>query len=144
VKTIAIERELPVRTYDIDFAGVVSNIVYIRWLEDLRLAALEECYPLEKFLADDLYLTLIETRIKYKRPIRLLDKPIAHMRIDTVTKTRITFDGEISVSGRPVAESEQIACVVDASSGRPKPLPAELCRYFHDTPDFPEFPENRN
>jgi acyl-CoA thioester hydrolase len=23
-------------TYEIDFAGVVSNIVYVRWLEDLR------------------------------------------------------------------------------------------------------------
>jgi len=25
-----------VMTYDIDFAGVVSNITYTRWLEDLR------------------------------------------------------------------------------------------------------------
>ncbi len=38
----AIERDLPIRTYDIDFAGIVSNIVYVRWLEDLRLAMMEE------------------------------------------------------------------------------------------------------
>ena len=31
------EQPLPIRTYDIDFAGIVSNIVFIRWLEDLRL-----------------------------------------------------------------------------------------------------------
>ena len=35
------EQPLPIRTYDIDFAGIVSNIVFIRWLEDLRLALLE-------------------------------------------------------------------------------------------------------
>ena len=28
------EQPLPIRTYDIDFAGIVSNIVFIRWLED--------------------------------------------------------------------------------------------------------------
>ncbi|MBT4500790.1 MAG: hypothetical protein HOC74_23880 [Gemmatimonadetes bacterium] len=59
MRTLEIEIELLVRTYDIDFAGVVSNIVYLRWLEDLRLAALEACYPLERFLADSLYLTLV-------------------------------------------------------------------------------------
>lgn len=144
MKTIAIERELPVRTYDIDFAGVVSNIVYLRWLEDLRLAALEECYPLERFLANGLYLTLVETRIKYKRPIRLLDKPIARMCIGPVSKARITFNGAIRVGSKLVTESEQIACTVDASSGRPKPLPAELVRYFHDAPDPLWPPENCN
>jgi acyl-CoA thioester hydrolase len=41
-----VERALPIRTYDIDFAGIVSNIVYVRWLEDLRLAMMEEAYPI--------------------------------------------------------------------------------------------------
>ena len=135
MRTLEIEIELLVRTYDIDFAGVVSNIVYLRWLEDLRLAALEACYPLERFLADSLYLTLVETRIKYKRPIRLLDKPIARMRIGAVSKVRITFNGEIHVGDKLVTESEQVACLVDASNGHPKPLPADLFRYFHDTPN---------
>jgi acyl-CoA thioester hydrolase len=137
MKTVEIERELPVRTYDIDFAGVVSNIVYLRWLEDLRLAVLEECYPLERFLADSLHLTLAETRIKYKRPILLLDKPIAHMRIGPVSKARITFNGEIHVGDKLVTESQQIACVVEASSGRPRSLPTELFRYFHAPSDSP-------
>lgn len=41
-----VELALPVRTYDIDFAGVVSNIVYVRWLEDLRLAIVDAYFPL--------------------------------------------------------------------------------------------------
>ncbi len=35
-RVMEVNLSFPVRTYDIDFAGVVSNIVYIRWLEDLR------------------------------------------------------------------------------------------------------------
>ena len=33
-KPLYVEKEFEVRTYDIDFASVVGNIVYIRWLED--------------------------------------------------------------------------------------------------------------
>ena len=29
------EREIEVNNYDIDAMGIVSNIVYIRWFEDL-------------------------------------------------------------------------------------------------------------
>ena len=34
-----VEMPLKVQGYDIDVAGIVSNIVYVRWLEDLRLPA---------------------------------------------------------------------------------------------------------
>ena len=47
------EQPLPIRTYDIDFAGIVSNIVFIRWLEDLRLGLLDQAYPLIRALAED-------------------------------------------------------------------------------------------
>ena len=33
------EQPLPIRTYDIDFAGIVSNIVFIRWLETCASAS---------------------------------------------------------------------------------------------------------
>ena len=41
LKPLEISLDLPIKTYDIDFAGIVSNIVYIRWLEDLRLKMFE-------------------------------------------------------------------------------------------------------
>ena len=47
------EQPLPIRTYDIDFAGIVSNIVFVRWLEDLRLGLLDQAYPLVEALAED-------------------------------------------------------------------------------------------
>ena len=50
LKPLEVELYLPVRTYDIDFAGIVNNIVYVRWLEDLRLEMLSRFLPLEELL----------------------------------------------------------------------------------------------
>jgi acyl-CoA thioester hydrolase len=36
-RCLEIEMPIRVRTYDIDSAGHVSNIVYLRWMEDMRL-----------------------------------------------------------------------------------------------------------
>jgi len=46
-----VEIAFTVHTYDIDFANIVSNIVYIRWLEGLRLAMLDRYLPLQTQLA---------------------------------------------------------------------------------------------
>jgi len=40
-RAFEISTPIAIRTYDIDFAGIVSNIVYLRWLEDMRLLWLE-------------------------------------------------------------------------------------------------------
>ena len=65
------EQPLPIRTYDIDFAGIVSNIVFIRWLEDLRLALLDQAYPLIRALAEDVAPILRATRLSYRRPVTI-------------------------------------------------------------------------
>ena len=38
---LEVQRPLRVKPYDIDVVGVVSNIVYVRWMEDLRMAMLD-------------------------------------------------------------------------------------------------------
>jgi acyl-CoA thioester hydrolase len=45
---LLITKDLDVTSYDIDFASIVSNISYIRWLEDLRLAWLKKYFSLTK------------------------------------------------------------------------------------------------
>ena len=60
------EEALRIRTYDIDFAGIVGNIVFIRWLEDLRLGLMAQAYPLIQALAEDVAPILLATRIAYR------------------------------------------------------------------------------
>ncbi len=45
---IEVRHLFPVATYDIDFAGVLNNGVYIRWLEDLRLLFADRVLPLSE------------------------------------------------------------------------------------------------
>src|SRR4028119_726672 len=72
-RPLEIELSFPVKTYDIDFAGIVSNIVYIRWLEDLRLEILDAYLPLQKMLEDGIAPILLQTQIEYKQPITIFD-----------------------------------------------------------------------
>ena len=120
--------ELPfkVQTYDIDFAGIVSNIVYIRWLEDLRLRMLESFFPLERAMGSGISPVLLHAHIEYKHAIRMFDKPIGRMWMSATGRVRGTLAAEFLVSGRVAAAGEQGYCFVDSTSLRPVPLPEEL------------------
>jgi acyl-CoA thioester hydrolase len=47
-KPMLVELEIKIKAYDIDVMGIVSNIVYVRWFEDLRTLFLIHFYPLRK------------------------------------------------------------------------------------------------
>lgn len=125
-RSMEVNLEFPVRTYDIDYAGVVSNIVYIRWLEDLRLTILETYYPLEKLLEAGLAPTLVETRIRYHRPVTIQDRPAARMWVTRLSRLKFEFYAEFKVGGEVVTTAEQVGCLIDLSSGRPARMPDEF------------------
>src|SRR5271154_6150459 len=101
--------ELPLRvqTYDIDFAGIVSNIVFIRWLEDLRLGLMDEAYPLVQALAEDVAPILVATRIAYRRPVMIADKLVRRMRIASLGRVRWRLAAEFAVGDVICADAEQ-------------------------------------
>ncbi|HET54449.1 MAG TPA: hypothetical protein ENN33_04455 [Ignavibacteria bacterium] len=65
-----IEYELEVKTYDIDAAGHVNNIVYIRWLEDLRNMLFKKMFDFNNVLSKEYYPVVVSTNIKYKKTIK--------------------------------------------------------------------------
>lgn len=117
---------LQVKTYDIDFAGIVSNIVYIRWLEDLRLQLLAEHLPLERQMAHGYGPILGSTHIEYKRPIRLFDRPLGRMWVEKFGRTSWEVKAEILLDGEPAAAATQRGVFVDYATLRPVPVPEEL------------------
>jgi acyl-CoA thioester hydrolase len=124
--------QFPVRTYDIDFAGVVSNIVYIRWLEDLRLTILEKHYPLERFLEVGIAPALIETHIRYLRPVTIYDKPVGRIWVSMVRRMKFGFHAEISVGDEIAAAADQVGCVVGISDLKPVTIPDEFVNRYRD------------
>ena len=92
------ESVLKVNTYDIDIAGHVNNIVYIRWIEDLRAELFSQIYPLEKLLEINYYPVVISTELKYKGQIKLFDKPIRRIFLESYSHGVIMLKIEICLN----------------------------------------------
>jgi acyl-CoA thioester hydrolase len=122
------ELPLPIRTYDIDFAGIVSNIVFIRWLEDLRLGLMDEAYPLVRALAEDVAPILVSTRIAYRRPVTIADKLLGRMRVASLARVRWRLAAEFTVGGVICAEAEQEGLFMRLSTRRPIAIPEPIRR----------------
>ena len=90
---------ITVMTYDIDYAQIVHNAVYIRWLEDLRTALIGDVYPIEDMLADGISPILTKTEIEYRLPVRFGDDVIGLMWATDLGRTRWTVEAEIRVGG---------------------------------------------
>ncbi len=120
------EVALPIRTYDIDFAGIVSNIVFVRWLEDLRLAMLDEAYPLVRALAEDVAPILLSTRIDYRRPVTIADSLLGRMRVAGLSRVRWRLAAEFTVAGILHAEAEQQGLFMRLSTRRPIAIPEAI------------------
>ena len=118
---------ISVRTYDIDFAGIVSNIVSIRWLEDLRLQMLAEYFPLDAAMQTlGIAPVLLRTEIDYKRAIRLFDAVQGRMWLAEAGPVRQVLQAEFTVAGRLHAAARQTTCFIDLASGRPVPTPQPI------------------
>jgi acyl-CoA thioester hydrolase len=122
--------ELPLRvqTYDIDFAGIVSNIVFIRWLEDLRLGLMDEAYPLVQALADDVAPILTRTGIAYRRPVTIADRVLGRIRVVELGRVRWRLAAEFTVAGIVHAEAEQEGLFMRLSTKRPIAIPEPIRR----------------
>lgn len=83
-----VELPIKVKTYDTDYMQIVSNTVYVKWFEDLRVAILKKYFPLEDMLKENNSPILSETHIIYKRPITLKNNPIGKAWIKELHKSK--------------------------------------------------------
>jgi acyl-CoA thioester hydrolase len=120
------EQPLPIRTYDIDFAGIVSNIVFVRWLEDLRLGLMDQAYPLIRALAEGVAPILLSTRIAYRRPVTIADALVGRMRVAGLTRVRWRLAAEFVVNSVVHAEAEQEGLFMRLSTRRPIAIPEPI------------------
>jgi acyl-CoA thioester hydrolase len=105
------ESVLQVKTYDIDIAGHVNNIVYIRWIEDLRAELFSQIYPLEKLLEINYYPVVISTELKYKGQLKLFDNPIGKIILENYSHGVIHLKVEITNNDSMVFTATQ-KCVL--------------------------------
>ena len=125
-RALLIERPIVVRTYDIDFANIAHNIVYFRWLEDLRSEVLVDVLPIDEILATGISPILVESAIEYKWPVRIGDAPLGRMWVADLSRTRWTLAAEIVVGERVCAAARQSGYFADLKTMRPVRVPEKL------------------
>ena len=122
--------ELPFRVagYDIDFAGIVNNQVYIRWLEDMRTVYMGRWLSLEYAFSRGLAPTLIRTEVDYRWPLRLGDRAIGRMWTTQVGRASALIETEIRKADddRICAHALQTVCFVESATGKPARMPPEF------------------
>lgn len=117
---------ITVKTYDIDFAAIVHNAVYIRWLEDLRQLLIAEHYSMEQALADGRTPILTRTDITYKWPTRFGDTVKGEMWIADLGRTKWEVQAEIHANGVMAAAATQSGYFAELATLRPVRIPDPL------------------
>jgi len=111
INNISVELKLEIKTYDIDIAGHVNNSVYVQWIEDLRTKLFNEHFNLPELLSKNLYPVVVSTEINYKKSLKMFDKPIGVMKIESLDHGIFTLKTEISLNDKIAASCTQ-KCVI--------------------------------
>lgn len=112
------ELKLEVGTYDIDVAHHVNNIVYVRWLEDLRRRLFATRYPVEELLKRNLYPVVTSTSIHYRNQLRLTDKLEAIICVESVHHGLMHLKAVFHKEDLVIATAEQDCVLMDLQTGK--------------------------
>lgn len=123
MKSLYIEHDIRVNTYDIDFAGHVSNTVYLCWLEEMRLKMFDIYCPLKQFIDRGVTPVLTSTEIHYKKPIKLFEKPLGKMWVSDLGLTTLTIEAEIYLGDTLTTRAKHVGVFVDMAKMKPIRVP---------------------
>ncbi len=130
VRKLGIEREIRINGYDIDVMGIVSNIVYVRYFEDLRMDFLDKYYPYSEMIETGISPILMHTEVDYKIPLTIHDQPTGRSWVTKLEKMRWEFQFEIVCGDSIHAVGIQRGAFYDMNKGRPAFIPPKLVKIW--------------
>ncbi len=119
--------------FDTDCAGVVHNIVYLRFIEVARTLLAEQLgMGLVEMARTQTFPVVVRTEIDYRKPAVLGDQLVVHGWLESVERLRFWCGFEIR---RPsdsalIATSRQMLAVIQMPAGKPVRLPADWATRF--------------
>lgn len=127
-----IEVELPIYTFQIDFVGHVSNIVYIQWMEIGRLELLKAAgLPVHQITSQGIVPVLISTQIVYKQPLFLGDRARAEVWVSELRRASACLEFRFYNDEDVLcASGSQRGLFVHRESLRPYRMPREFRAAF--------------
>jgi len=138
-----VELDIEIYTFDIDFAGHVSNISYIRWLEIGRLRLLTDVgLPTESLMGEGVVPVVFRTEIDYLSPLKLGEPVHLSLHITELRAATATLAFRITSHEQLAAKAVQHGVFLHADSGRPRRIAPEVrarfTPYVDEDPDPPD------
>jgi len=124
--------ELPidVQPEDIDDLGHVNNVTYLRWVQEAATAHWRAvAAPADQ---EQLYWVVVRHEIDYLHPAMPGDRIVARTWVGA--STRIKFDRHTELlrerDRKPLARARTVWCPIDARTGKPTAVSAEVRAVF--------------
>ena len=121
-----IEHDIMVKAYEIDSVGIVSNIVYIKWFEDLRHYFLNKYYPYKDMMKTQISPMLVKTAVEYKAPLTITDTPTGRSWVAKMGKFKWEIAIEIVTGDKIHCIGRQTGCFYDIEKKKIAPVPELL------------------
>lgn len=129
-RPLLVEMPLRINGYDIDVMGIVHNLVYPRWFEDLRTRFLDLYWPLDGMLRDRQCPTILTTHVEYKAPLTIFDKPVGRLWLTEAGKARWKIAAEIATAETLHCTGWQEGIILDLEKRKPVRLPQHLLEKY--------------
>lgn len=118
---------LAVRSYEVDWQGIVHNAIYLQYFEHGRLEYLRHIGVVVDTGAaiQDARVVIARNELNYYSPARFGDELEVFSRVALFGRTSFTFEGFISEigSGRAIADNICVHVWVNPASGKPIEVP---------------------
>ncbi|MEL7003673.1 MAG: thioesterase family protein [Bacteroidota bacterium] len=129
-RPLLLEIPIKIHGYDIDVLGIVSNIVYVRWFEDLRMHFLDTYYPFQELLEEKKSPVLSDTQVKYQYPLTIQDQAKGLVWLSNVSKSRWECSFEIKTDKRIHTSGVQSGYFIDTERIRPIRVPSRFLELY--------------
>lgn len=130
MKKMTIQKDIRIMAYDIDAVGIVSNIHYVRWFEDIRHEFLEEYYPYDEMMKNGISPMLMKTEVEYILPLTIQDHPVAKSWVEKMERMRWIICFEIYSGDKLCCRGRQNGCFWDMNRKRPTRVPERMASAF--------------
>ncbi|WP_254767712.1 acyl-CoA thioesterase [Salinilacihabitans rarus] len=117
--------DVPVRYRDLDTLEHVNNAVYATYLEEARVAYLDEVLDVR---VEEYDFVLAHLELSYERPVTIDDDLAVVVRTTDLGETSWTQAYDLRVDGEAAATGETTLVFVDPEAKRPRPIPDDARR----------------
>jgi len=119
--------ELRVRSYEVDWQGVVHNSNYLRYFEAARIEYLRAIgWAVDRqSIVGESKVVLVRHEIDYRGAASFDDVLTVYTRTSSIGRSSFAMEGiiEDQTTGRRIAETVSVHVWLDPASDRPRPVP---------------------